>query len=212
MQIRVTGAFILAIPCAAAPSAHAQDTRPDPKEVKAVLDKAVAYLKSAQGDDGSYVPKLGGPGVSAVVAAALLHARVSPEDPVLVKTFKYLEKNIKKDGGIYDQKLANYTTSVAVMALKDANAKGQYDKILKDAAAFLKKTQHTEPETDSKDVAYGGHGYDSDGRPDASNSNYAVEALLAAGLPKDDPAVQKALKFLSRCQNMPSEFNDQPYA
>jgi squalene-hopene/tetraprenyl-beta-curcumene cyclase len=36
--------------------------------------------------------------------------------------------------------------------------------------------------------------------------------LLAAGLPKDDPAVQKALKFLSRCQNMPSEFNDQPYA
>lgn len=213
IQVRTTWFVTLAaLVVVAAPGARAQDTRPDPKEVRAVLDKAVAYLKSAQGDDGSYVPKLGGPGVSAVVAAALLHARVSPDDPVLVKTLKYLEKNIKKDGGIYDKKLANYTTSVAVMALKEANTKGQYDKILKDATAFLKKTQNAEPESDSSDVAYGGYGYDENGPPDASNSNYAVEALLAAGLPKDDPAVQKALKFLSKCQNLPSEFNKQPFA
>jgi squalene-hopene/tetraprenyl-beta-curcumene cyclase len=35
---------------------------------------------------------------------------------------------------------------------------------------------------------------------------------LAAGVPKDDPAVQNALKFVSRCQNLPGETNDQPFA
>jgi squalene-hopene/tetraprenyl-beta-curcumene cyclase len=36
--------------------------------------------------------------------------------------------------------------------------------------------------------------------------------LLASGLPKDDPAIQKALKFISRCQNLPGETNELPFA
>src|SRR5439155_15704891 len=39
-----------------------------------------------------------------------------------------------------------------------------------------------------------------------------VEALLAAGLDKDDPAVKKALEFLSRCQNLPGEHNPLAFA
>jgi squalene-hopene/tetraprenyl-beta-curcumene cyclase len=39
-----------------------------------------------------------------------------------------------------------------------------------------------------------------------------LSALEEAGVPKDDPAVQKALKFVSRCQNLPGETNDQPFA
>jgi squalene-hopene/tetraprenyl-beta-curcumene cyclase len=35
---------------------------------------------------------------------------------------------------------------------------------------------------------------------------------LSAGVPKDDPAVQRAIRFISRCQNLPGEFNDQPFA
>jgi squalene-hopene/tetraprenyl-beta-curcumene cyclase len=31
-------------------------------------------------------------------------------------------------------------------------------------------------------------------------------------VPKDDPAIQRALKFVSRCQNLPGETNDQPFA
>src|SRR5687768_15737192 len=35
----------------------------------------------------------------------------------------------------------------------------------------------------------------------------------SAGVPKDDPAIQKALKFIGRCQNLPGkEFNDQEFA
>jgi squalene-hopene/tetraprenyl-beta-curcumene cyclase len=39
-----------------------------------------------------------------------------------------------------------------------------------------------------------------------------IEALRETGLPADDPALQKALVFVSRCQNRKSEFNDQPWA
>jgi squalene-hopene/tetraprenyl-beta-curcumene cyclase len=39
-----------------------------------------------------------------------------------------------------------------------------------------------------------------------------VEALLAAGVSKDDPSIKKALVYVSRCQNLKSEFNDQPFA
>jgi squalene-hopene/tetraprenyl-beta-curcumene cyclase len=31
-------------------------------------------------------------------------------------------------------------------------------------------------------------------------------------VPKDDPGIQKALKFISRCQNLPGEHQDQPFA
>jgi squalene-hopene/tetraprenyl-beta-curcumene cyclase len=39
-----------------------------------------------------------------------------------------------------------------------------------------------------------------------------MEALHDTGLPADDPALQRALIFVSRCQNLKSEFNDQPWA
>jgi len=42
-----------------------------------------------------------------------------------------------------------------------------------------------------------------------SNTGFSVEALLAAGISKDDPAVQKAMKFIGRCQNCPARPNDQ---
>jgi squalene-hopene/tetraprenyl-beta-curcumene cyclase len=39
-----------------------------------------------------------------------------------------------------------------------------------------------------------------------------VEALRDTGLPSDDPALKRALVFVSRCQNLKSEFNDRPSA
>src|SRR5208337_505201 len=128
--------------------------------------------------------------------------------PLVARAMGYLENHVQKDGGIYNKGLANYTTSVAVMAFHDANADGKYDTVIKNATAFLKGLQYG----DNSDVKAGGVGYDATKRPDLSNTQYFVDALLAAGVPKDDPAVQKALKFVSRCQNLPGEFNDQPFA
>ena len=141
---------------------------------------------------------------------------VGLDDPVVAKTMAYLEKNVKPDGGIYDRGLANYTTSVAIMTFKEANKGGKYDTILKNASTFLKGLQFANVKSDPSDPRYGGLNYGPGGRgrptPDLSNTQYFLDAMQAAGVPKDDPAVQRALKFVSRCQNLPGETNDQPFA
>jgi len=213
---RVRGATVLAAVVAilglAARAGAAEDRTlgPDPRDVRTVLDKAYDYLKKHQGRDGSFTPRLAGPGVSAVVAAALLRNGFGADDPVVAGTLAYIEKNVKEDGGIYSKGMANYTTSVALMALTEANTGGKYDTVIKNATRFLKRLQIADA---AEDPRYGGVGYGADKkRPDASNTEMFLEALLAAGVPRDDPAVQRALKFVSRCQNLPGETNDRPFA
>ena len=82
--------------------------------------------------------------------------------------------------------------------------------LIKNATKFLKTLQ--DDSLQEKDLQFGGVGYDGKGRADLSNTQYFIEALLAAGVPKDDPAIKRALKFISRCQNLPGETNDQPFA
>ncbi len=187
----------------------ADDAGVDSQQLKEVLEKTADYLKSHQGADGSFSPRVAGPGVTAVVVAGMLRCGFRIDDPVVARGLAYLEKSVKKDGGIYDKGLANYTTSVAVMALHEANQNGKYDAVIKNAGAFLKKLQHV---GDDKDVQFGGVGYDDKSRPDLSNTQYFIDALVAAGVSKDDPALRRALKFVSRCQNLPGETNDQPFA
>ena len=62
------------------------------------LDKAVAFLKSAQGADGSFSPKLAGPGVTAIVAAGLIKCGVSPDDPLVAKSLTFIESNARSLG------------------------------------------------------------------------------------------------------------------
>ena len=204
--------IVLAVVLLVGTTAQAADNGPDPREMKAVVDKAVAFLKSSQGQDGSYSPRRAGPGISAVVAAALLRNGLTADEPVVARTLTYLEKSVKKDGGIYDRFLANYTTSVAIMAFAEANSGGKYDTLIKKATGFLRQMQFDDSKVESGDAKYGGVGYDGKMRPDLSNTQYFLDALQAAGVPKNDPAVQNALKFVSRCQNLPGEHNDLPFA
>jgi squalene-hopene/tetraprenyl-beta-curcumene cyclase len=195
-------AAVVPAPTAAAPAA---------KDVDAVTAKAYAPLKALQNEDGSFAPKLGGPGVTALVAAGLIRTGMGPTDPVVAKALAYLESNVQKDGGIYNQRLANYTTCVALMTFQEANKDGKYDKVIAGASAFLKGLQQggDVAESDSK---YGGVGYDGRGRPDLSNTHFFVDALLASGVSKDDPAIKKAIVYVGRCQNLKGEFNPLPFA
>jgi squalene-hopene/tetraprenyl-beta-curcumene cyclase len=193
----------------ARPSRAADDVGADPKEVQALVDKGLAFLKQSQSPDGSFSAKRAGPGITALVVAALVRNGVSPNQPLVKKALGYLEKKVQKDGGIYEKFLANYTTSVALMAITEANKDGKYDTIIKKASKFLKGLQQAK---DEKDAKYGGVGYDEKSRPDLSNTQMFIDGLLAAGVPKDDPAIQRALKFISRCQNLAGEQNDQPFA
>jgi hypothetical protein len=189
-----------------------QAGEPTAKDAQALISKAMAFLKTQQAADGSFSAKRAGPGITAVVVAALLRSGQSAKEPVCEHGLQYLEKSVKKDGGIYEKSLANYTTSVGVMAFKEANKDGKYDAILKNAGNFLKGLQQEESTTDLSKLNAGGFGYDKGSRPDASNSAFTVEALLTAGLDKNDPAVRKALEFLSKCQNLPGEYNNQAFA
>lgn len=177
-------------------------SRAGDKDAADVRDKAVAYLRKQQATDGSFSPKFG-PGVTAIVVAAMLRNGYKSDDPMVEKALGYLTSKVKEDGGIYEIRLQNYTTCVAIMALKEANVGGKYDTILKNAAAYLKKLQRDDPA--NKDVALGGVGYDGKSRPDLSNTQYFIDSLIAAGVPKDDPAIQRALKFVGRCQNLPDK-------
>ena len=100
------------------------------------------------------------------------------------------------------------------MAFQEANVNGAYDGVIKAGQGFLKSMQWDESEGKGKDDPfYGGAGYGgNNSRPDLSNTAFFMDALRDTGLPADDPDLQKALVFVSRCQNLKSEFNDQPWA
>jgi squalene-hopene/tetraprenyl-beta-curcumene cyclase len=185
---------------------------PDSKSVRAVLDKAVAFLKANQSKDGSFSAQRTGPGVTALVVAGLVRNGVGPQDPTVARAVSFLESQVQKDGGIYNKFLANYTTSVALMAFHEINENGRYDTILKNGSKFLKGLQQDGGPDGVKDAKFGGVGYDKKSRPDLSNTQFFLDALIASGVSKDDPAVKNALKFVSRCQNLPGESNDQPFA
>jgi squalene-hopene/tetraprenyl-beta-curcumene cyclase len=78
---------------------------------------------------------------------------------------------------------------------------------------FLKGLQWDDGEGHAfESTFYGGQGYGNHKRPDASNTSYFLDALEAAGEDGDSVAIQKALVFMSRCQNMPSQHNTAEWA
>jgi squalene-hopene/tetraprenyl-beta-curcumene cyclase len=190
---------------------------PSPRQWNQVVDNAIRYLRSTQAEDGSWSENHS-PGITGVVLTGLLQTgKVDPKDPMIERGLKYVESLInRKAGHIAGQdpkvQLQNYVTCVNVLALTSAN-RDSYKAVIGDAVRFLKKLQWDEEEgkTQSDDF-YGGAGYDSKSRPDLSNSQFFVDALVSAGVPKDDPALKKALTFISRCQNLKGEYNDRPWA
>ncbi|HEY2250213.1 MAG TPA: prenyltransferase/squalene oxidase repeat-containing protein [Planctomycetaceae bacterium] len=174
----------------------------------------VEFLRATQADDGSWTSPTA-PGVSGLITTALLKSGVAPTDPMAEKALRHLATFIQKDGGIYEAKSdhRNYETSICLMAFQAANEKGRYDKEIANARDFLKKLQWDESEdVKPDDVRFGGAGYGRSQRPDLSNTSFLLEALKAAGVGPDDPAMKNAVVFVSRCQNLESEHNTTPFA
>ncbi len=183
-------------------------------QLQGMVQRATDYLRlRGQAADGSF-SQSSGVGVTAVVAAGLT-AVGRENDQATKKAFEYLLKHVQPDGGIYSQGSthANYETCIAVMALSQANKSGEYTEILKNADRFIRKGQWDEDEgIAEEDLNFGGAGYGSKARPDLSNTAFMVEALRQLGAEENDPAIQKALLFVTRCQNLESEQNSSPFA
>jgi squalene-hopene/tetraprenyl-beta-curcumene cyclase len=187
----------------------------DARAFQQAVDRAIGFLQiKAQAPDGSY-DAVAGPGVTAVVAGAILQSGRSADDPVVSKSLKYLEKFVQPDGGVYRPETfyRNYETSLALVCFAAANRDGRYAKLLKNADHFLKSIQWgEEPSVDQSNFSYGGAGYGKGKRPDLSNTSFLLDALRAAGDGPDDPAVKKALVFVSRCQNLEGPDNTTGFA
>ncbi len=180
----------------------------------AMVGRAARFLESAQSEDGSYSSHAG-TGITSLVATALMrHGRTS-QDPLIAKSLDFLEQNVQEDGGIYQSgsRYRNYETCLAVSCFQAANRRGKYDQLLERAEKFLKNLQWNEGEGhDRSSTSFGGAGYGNHNRPDLSNTAYLVDALKSLGRGADDPALQRALVFVSRCQNLETEHNDTKFA
>jgi squalene-hopene/tetraprenyl-beta-curcumene cyclase len=189
-------------------------TQPSNQELSDIVSRALAYLRATQADDGSWSARLG-PGVTALVATSILHHGRSPTDPLVSRALDYLQRQVRTDGGIYAQgsRYRNYETCLAILCFSAANRAGHYDKILQRAEALVKGIQWDGTEShDRTSASYGGAGYGKHARPDLSNTTFLIDALKSLGRGPDDPAIQKALTFVSRCQNLETEHNDTKFA
>lgn len=188
--------------------------RVDAEAYGQMVDRAIEYLRTrGQGPDGAYAGQMG-PGVTAVVTSGILRHGRSPDDPVVAKSLEYLKGFVQEDGGIYRPGTfyRNYETSLGLMCFAEANRDGRYDKLIDNAAKFLRGIQWgSDDEHDLTNPAYGGAGYGRHKRPDLSNTSFLIDALRASGAGPDDPAIQRALVFVSRCQNLESEYNTTPF-
>jgi len=200
---------------AAGVSVRAADTM---TQATATVDKSFDFLKKQQRPDNSWQDAVDPPGMSALVLKAFMEdERYDADMPFLDKGFDKLLSYQLENGGIYKDVLANYNTAIAISALS-VSKEAEYKPAIAKALAYLRTLQWSDKiegagqvKVSPDDPKYGGFGYGKRGRPDMSNTQWAVEALKEAGVKPEDPAFAAAMKFASRSQNY-SETNDQKWA
>jgi squalene-hopene/tetraprenyl-beta-curcumene cyclase len=213
VSLSAFGAVFALLP--AKPSAARQPGDP----VKPMVEKAAAFLKKTQNEDGSWGKEPQNRGLTGVIVTGLIRNGVKADEAPAAKGVKFVESLINtKSGHIAgdDAKanLINYTTSINIMALNAADRGDKYKAAIGNAVKYLKEYQWDEGRGKKDDSDYyGGAGYAGDkSRPDLSNTAFFLEAMKEAGVSKDDPAFKKALVFVGRCQNFKSEFNRAEWA
>ncbi len=181
----------------------------DTSEVRGAIDRGLRWLKEQQEQDGSWDHY---PGITALAVSAFARSPrqyLEEDGPFMRRPVQFLVKCQREDGCFVppDNALLAYNTGVCLMALVDVKS-ASYETAIRKARDYLVELQCDEGEGyETGDKFYGGIGYGSGLRPDLSNLQIALEALKAADLPKNDPAWDKAIVFLKRCQNLP-EYND----
>ncbi|MGV3484406.1 MAG: prenyltransferase/squalene oxidase repeat-containing protein, partial [Planctomycetaceae bacterium] len=207
--------YALGLIAAVCSTAALADTARD-ESIRTAAARGIEYLRTrGQAEDGSFSRESGSAVTSLCVAAILKHRPEAKHDPAIQKALKFIESNIRGDGGVYAEgsKHKNYETCIATAALIAANENGKYDSVLARARTFIKDLQWDEGEGLAKsDPAYGGAGYGGHSRPDLSNTSFMIEALRNLGEEADDESIQKALMFVARSQNLAGHGNDTKHA
>ena len=188
-------------------------------EVGIAIDKGLAWLKQHQNADGSWSLN-DYPALTALPLWAYMgkpDAAPAEKPEYIRKGYDFILASARPDGGIYRKGLANYNTSISLVALVMARD-GKYDPVIRAAHDFVVGQQ---VKGTSDPTMNGGVGYDPTGpgrhHPDLSNTVIALEAIrrsepIASKERPDGPKLDwdAAIQFIQRCQNLPA-VNKQPY-
>ena len=111
-----------------------------------LAERGIAFLAAAPGCQRRLVDaaRAGDHGAGRDRAAPLRPGR--PWRAVVTKALAYLEGFITPKGGLSEAPHANYSTSIALLAFREANTKGRYDRTIKAGQEFLKTMQWDESE------------------------------------------------------------------
>jgi len=175
-----------------------------PKPVERPIDKGLAWLRSKQQSDNSWCQDVG---ITSLAVLAFLNEGYDERSDYTVRgAIQYITGKAQADGSIYnDYNVRTYQTSLAIIAL-EATHNDAHRGYIEKAKKWLVASQWDENclwgGVNKNDWYYGGFGYGRNIRPDLSNTQFALLALDAAGLPKDDPLWVKVRIFLARCQNI----------
>ena len=197
---------------------------PTREDVQRAIDRGLDFLKSQQKEDGSWsTVDPNHPGLTALPLIAFQRepsGKYLKEQPEFMqKGYAFLRSKAQPDGGIYSMGLANYNTSLAMMALLNSgNPKDE--PLIETAHNFIIGQQATGMVNPSLN---GGIGYGPNGtehaHPDLDNTLVALEALREYKTKHPSVETSKgkdldwnaAIAFVTRCQNLPSA-NKEPWA
>jgi len=193
-------------------------------ELENSIGKGLTWLAAKQQPGGNWAQ----PEYPALTALALTAFQGDPSkyyknkyESNIKSGYDFLVKSAKPDGGIYGKDLANYNTSISMMALLMANNPA-YEPLLKKGRQFIIGLQDDFGEKGmGDDPLDGGIGYGGTYKhSDLANTTFALEALYYTRYLKSDVANdpeakdlnwKAAIQFISRTQNLPAS-NDQKWA
>ncbi len=112
----VTSLLLLGLAC---PPAHGLDQE-HRALAETTIERGIAFLRTQQNDDGSWMPEPG-PAVTGMAVGVLLdRPQLDESDPAVAAGLTYLLDRVQDDGSIRDGAegiLANYNTSIVLSAL-----------------------------------------------------------------------------------------------
>ncbi len=203
-------------------------TKATAEHAKRMIDEGLAWLMSRQNENGLWlIQSRAQPtnqpdweeavpvdlAVSALVMKALAQTGRSTEalekvtHGIIMGTGLASKDFNPSKGG----KIGTYVASTIVSGLSSLGDLQQHDR-MQEAITWLRSSQwRAEDQISPEEDWYGGVGYGRHGRPDLSNTQMMLEALHDAGVSPEDPAIQEALVFVSRSQNLKAT-NPSPWA
>ena len=189
-------------------------------DARRAIDLGLARLRSTQDASGGWMiakPAVGtdqkkpsnaaATAVTALGMKAFAQTDMTPaNDPCAKKARDFVRERV---GGIGTQfnpdsegGLANYVASAVTSGLAAVDDPSDRP-LIETSVEWLTKQQWDQSEGVSPRMDwFGGSGYGKWGRPDLSNTQLMLDALHDAQVSPEDPAVQRAIVFLSRTQNL----------